>query len=100
MSYGIEFPNWELNLERWLFSSAAVPPDVRKVSGFPQLTFLLVREAMPRRKVGHTPGGNFELDRKGEAFPHIRRQSRGTEIGRDKFSRQALPNLLPRGKGR
>src|SRR2546423_1066352 len=63
----------------------ALPSDVRKASGFPKLISLFVREAMPRRRVGHSPGV-IKSYRKGGAFPHIRRQSRSAMIS-NKFIR-------------
>jgi hypothetical protein len=53
-----------------------MPPDVRKASGFPKLTFVLFERLRLGEEWVHSPGGNFELDRKGKAFPHIGRQSR------------------------
>jgi hypothetical protein len=53
-----------------------MPLDVRKASGFPHIT-LFISDAMPLRKIqGIAPMKKLESGRKGEAFPHIRRQSR------------------------
>src|SRR5437764_15128530 len=66
---------------------AALPPDVRKASGFPSASLFLRRgEAKPRRHQ------NEEADRKGRAFPHIKRHSRGIRISRDRKGR-AFPHI-------
>ncbi|MDX6289443.1 MAG: hypothetical protein QOH42_1242 [Blastocatellia bacterium] len=72
-----------------------MPPDVRNASGFPQRNISLVREAMPRKKGGGiAPGSNFELDRKGKAFPHISGKAAALKISSDKFSRQTFSLAL------
>ena len=59
------------------WKEAALPPDVRKASGFPPQTASILPlgwKAEPSsRAEGVSQGRSF---RKGEAFPHIRRQSR------------------------
>jgi len=60
---------------------AAVPPDVRKAYGFPQRMLLIISEATPplaRRSLAEQE--KVSANRKGIAFPHIRRQSRKEEI--------------------
>jgi hypothetical protein len=54
---------------------AAVPLDVRKAYGFPS-TVNIFREAMPPARGAASLSVEFAL-RKGGAFPHIKRHSRG-----------------------